>query len=208
VIAEATLRGYLLEETLAWLLRESAYELLTGDDMDPELEGHGAELKVRGRGAAHQVDVLGQFAFTPAFSLPVRLFLEAKFVAGACGLGVIRNAFGVSQDVNQNYIADPENPHPRRRFQYCYALFSTSGFTKPAQEFALAHQISLVDLSGGSFANLRGAVSTTAHNLRAMTQCRLAYFDHAAVLVRTGLARRIVAGPSCRMFLSPGFLMR
>jgi len=41
-----------------------------------------------------------------------------------------------------------------------------------------------------------------------MAQCRLAYFDHAAVLVRTGLARRIVAGPSCRMFLSPGFLTR
>jgi hypothetical protein len=28
------------------------------------------------------------------------------------------------------------------------------------------------------------------------------------VLVRTGLARRIVAGPSCRTFLSPGFLTR
>jgi hypothetical protein len=139
VIAEATLRGYLLEETLAWLLRESAYELLTGHDVDPELEGHGAELKVRGRGAAHQVDVLGQFAFTPAFSLPVRLFLEAKFLSDACGLGVIRNAFGVIQDVNQNYIADAGNFHPRRRFQYCYALFSTSGFTKVAQEFALAH---------------------------------------------------------------------
>ena len=41
-----------------------------------------------------------------------------------------------------------------------------------------------------------------------MEQCRLAYFDHAAVLVRTGLARRIVAGPSCRTFLSPGFLTR
>jgi len=26
----------------------------------------------------HQVDVWGEFAFTPAFSLPVRLFLEAK----------------------------------------------------------------------------------------------------------------------------------
>jgi len=41
-----------------------------------------------------------------------------------------------------------------------------------------------------------------------ITQCRLAYFDHAAVLIRTGLARRMVAGPSCRMFLSPGFLTR
>jgi hypothetical protein len=41
-----------------------------------------------------------------------------------------------------------------------------------------------------------------------MPQCRLAYFDHAAVLARAGLASLIVAGPSCRMFLSPGFLTR
>ena len=31
---------------------------------------------MRGRGARHQVDVLGEFAFTPAFSLPIRLFVE------------------------------------------------------------------------------------------------------------------------------------
>ena len=165
VIAEASLRGYLLEETLAWLLRDSAYELLTARDKDPELEGHGAELKVRGRGAAHQVDVLGQFAFTPAFSLPVRLFLEAKFHKSFCGLEVIRNAFGVIQDVNENYVADPQRSRPRRRFQYCYALFSTSGFTQVAQEFALAHQISLIDLSGESFAKLRDAVSHAAREL-------------------------------------------
>src|SRR5712664_2364712 len=39
-------------------------------------------------------------------------------------------------------------------------------------------------------------------------QCRLAYFDHAATWGFTGLASRIVAGPSWRMFVSPGFLTR
>ena len=39
-------------------------------------------------------------------------------------------------------------------------------------------------------------------------QCRLAYFDHAAVLVRTGFASRIVAGPPWRMPVSPGFFTR
>jgi hypothetical protein len=34
------------------------------------------------RGASHQVDVLGEFALTPAFSLPIRMFLEAKFNRG------------------------------------------------------------------------------------------------------------------------------
>lgn len=57
VIVEAMLRGYLLEETLAWLLRDSAYEFLTARDWDPELEGHGAKLQVRGvRGSRIRAD--------------------------------------------------------------------------------------------------------------------------------------------------------
>lgn len=32
----------------------------------------------QGHGADHQVDVFGEFAFTLAFSVPVRLFLEAS----------------------------------------------------------------------------------------------------------------------------------
>ena len=134
VIRESTLRGYLLEEALAWLLRSSAYELLVSADQDPaELEPHGYGLRVRGRGTTHHVDVLGEFAYTPAFSLPIRLFLEAKFYTTPCGLDVVRNALGVIQDVNQNYKTDAHSTRPRRRFQYCYALFSTSGFSKDAK---------------------------------------------------------------------------
>ena len=167
VIRESTLRGYLLEEALAWLLRSSAYELLVSADQDPaELEPHGNELRVRGRGTTHQVDVLGEFAYTPAFSLPIRLFLEAKFYSTPCGLGVVRNALGVIQDVNQNYKTDAHSSRPRRRFQYCYALFSTSGFSKEAQDYALAHQISLIDLSSASYEKLRSAVRAAAQELR------------------------------------------
>lgn len=76
----AQLRGYLLEEALAWLLRNSGYRLLVDQSQDPdELVLNGNGLCVKGRGAEHQVDVLREFAFTPAFSLPIRLFLEAKF---------------------------------------------------------------------------------------------------------------------------------
>ena len=46
--------------------------------------------------------MLGEFAYTPAFSLPIRLFLEAKFYTTPCGLDVVRNALGVIPDVNQN----------------------------------------------------------------------------------------------------------
>lgn len=166
VIGEPALRGYLLEETLAWLLRSSAYDLLVSADQDPaELVANGNELRVRGRGTTHQVDVLGQFAYTPAFSLPVRLFLEAKFHMRPCRIEAVRNALGVIEDVNQNYTTDPDSSRPRRRFQYCYSLFSTSGFTNDAQDFAIAHQISLVDLSGDSFEGLRMAIYTAAEDL-------------------------------------------
>ncbi|MFE9407313.1 restriction endonuclease [Streptomyces sp. NPDC006704] len=161
----SALRGYLLEEALAWLLRHSGYRLLVDHQQDrDELTGSGGALRVRGRGAVHQVDVLGEFAFTPAFSLPVRLFLEAKHYQDPCRLEVVRNAHGVLHDVNENFM-NHEGTRPRRRYQYTYALFSANGFTKEAQQYALAHQISLVDLSGESFTWLRKAIKSTAANL-------------------------------------------
>ncbi|MEU0552539.1 hypothetical protein [Dactylosporangium sp. NPDC006015] len=167
-LSVSQLRGYLLEEALAWLMRHSGYDLLVDASQDrDELIMHGSELRVLGRGTSHQVDVLGEFAFTPAFSLPVRLFLEAKhYGAKRCGLDIVRNAHGTLADVNQNYVARVGS-RPRRRFQYCYALFSASGFSPEAEAFAIAHQISLVDLSVPSFAWLLGAVARCADELHA-----------------------------------------
>jgi len=160
------LRGYLLEECLAWLLRGSGYRLLLSAADDPvELEAQGQELRVRGRGTSHQVDVLGELAFTPAFSLPVRLFLEAKYYSTRCRLEVVRNAHGVVDDVNENFATRPGVHRPQRRFHYAYSLFSASGFTKEAQEYALAHQISLIDLSAPSFIWLREPIERAAGRL-------------------------------------------
>lgn len=157
-------------------------------------------MRVKGRGTSHQVDVLGEFPFTPAFSLPVRLFLEAKHYATPCRLEVVRNAHGVIHDVNQNYVTDPGSVRPRRRFRYCYALFSTSGFTQDAQDFALAHQISLIDLSGASFAWLRAAVRDTASRLRvAAARHRVARFP---VMWVRGLLRALL--DTADYFLLPG----
>jgi hypothetical protein len=164
VVRASALRGYLLEEALAWLLRGSGYRLLTDATGEPELIAHGQELLVRGRGAAHQVDVLGELLFTPAFSLPIRLFLEAKF-AGRMGLSVVRNAHGVVFDVNENYVPRAAGKRPERRYRYTYALFSTGGFTADAQQYAIAHQISLIDLSGPKFAWLRDPIEAAADHL-------------------------------------------
>lgn len=166
-----TLRGYLLEEVLAWLLRSSGYRLLTEQD-DPvrppwnvlEKRKHG--LVVRGRGAWHQADSLGEFPYVPPFSLPIRLFAEAKFTSPPVGLPVVRNGHGVVHDLNENLVTTQSNgsgPHrPRTRYHYSYAIFSTSGFTRDAQEFALAHQISLIDLSLPDFQSLRNLVTVAA----------------------------------------------
>jgi hypothetical protein len=161
----AVLRGYLLEEALAWLLRNSGYELLTDKDQDPEaLDWDRGALVVRGRGANHQADVLGNFALTPAFSLPIRMFLEAKSYSKPCKLPVVRNAHGVIHDVNENFV-HPVGYRPRRRYQYVYALFSASGFTRPAQDYGLAQQISLVDLSSASFGWLKDPIAEAAARL-------------------------------------------
>jgi hypothetical protein len=52
-----------------------------------------------------------------------------------------------------------------QRFNYRYALFSTSGFADEASGLALAHQISLIDLSGPDFADLRRLVRSLADAL-------------------------------------------
>ncbi|MFE9940090.1 hypothetical protein [Streptomyces hirsutus] len=169
-----TLRGYLLEEVLAWLLRSSGYRLLTEKD-DParppwnvlEKRKHG--LVVRGRGAWHQADTLGEFQYVPPFSLPIRLFAEAKFTRLKVGLPTVRNGHGVVHDLNENLVTTLSNgsgPHrPRVRYHYTYAIFSTSGFTQDAQEFALAHQLSLIDLSLPDFQPLRDLVRTAAKSV-------------------------------------------
>ncbi|WP_141743945.1 hypothetical protein [Streptomyces sp. EN23] len=51
------------------------------------------------------------------------------------------------------------------RYHYSYAIFSTSGFTQDAQEFALAHQISLIDLSLPDFLPLRNLVRASAKSV-------------------------------------------
>lgn len=173
----AVLRGYLLEEALAWMLRNTGYRIMEREEEDPdELAMRGETLLVRGRGTTHQVDVLGEFALTPAFSLPIRMFLEAKFNRNPCDLAVVRNAHGVIYDVNEHFIT-VRGSRPRRRYQYVYTLFSTNGFTKPAQDYALAQQISLVDLSGESFDWLRSMVYGTAAELyRLRNQHRIREF--------------------------------
>ena len=169
MITLEALRGYILEELLAKLLKTSGYELLVSAHQDPDAlmqDKHG--LVVRGRGANHQADVLGELVLPTPFSLPIRLFVEAKYRRRhAIGLPAVRNAHGVIHDINQQYASAAARRHavPMRRYQYQYALFSATGFSRDAQQYALAQQISLIDLSSSVFADLRSAADRTAEQM-------------------------------------------
>lgn len=103
-LSQDTLRGYVLEEVLARLIQNTGYRLLVDATQDvEELENRPNGLAVRGRGGSHQVDVLGELLWIPAFTFPLRLIVEAKARKGTTGIGDVRNAVGVVSDVNQNY---------------------------------------------------------------------------------------------------------
>jgi len=159
-----SMKGYILEEVLAYLIRNAGYRLLVDPEQDPyDLDWKGNGLVVKGRGTYHQVDVLGQLEWPPPFTFPIRLFAEAKFRSSTTGLRTVRNAVGTILDINQRYsplIEQKRNTvRVRAKYQYAYALFSTSGFSEPAITMAMAHQISLIDLSGIEFRDLRNAIS-------------------------------------------------
>jgi hypothetical protein len=163
-------KGYILEEILAYLIRNAGYKLLVDPSQDPnDLVWKSNGLVVVGRGSYHQVDVLGQLEWFPSFTFPIRLFAEAKFRSSTTSLNHVRNAVGTILDINQRYsrLLEESNGdtifHPH--FQYAYALFSTSGFTEPATTMALAHQISLVDLSGNEFKVLRDSITNAVVRL-------------------------------------------
>src|ERR1700721_3107592 len=105
IIAPGALKGYLLEEGVASLIRKAGYRLLTNSQDDPhDLALMGNGLQVRGRGGYHQADVLGELSWAPAFGSPIRLFIEAKWRGdgrGKVGIPEVRQAVGILQDVNQ-----------------------------------------------------------------------------------------------------------
>jgi len=167
-IGKASLRGYILEEVLAYLIKPAGYSLLIDENQDTrELIKMSAGIGVKGRGGNHQADVLGQLEWVPAFTFPLRLFVEAKFWLptpnrkNSVGINWVRHAVGVVLDINQNNYPLIDRLS-LQRYHYAYALFSTSGFSKNAMTMALAHQISLIDLSGPDFSDLRTAIDAAA----------------------------------------------
>ena len=143
------IRGALLEEAVLFLLGKVGYSIVDVDDENSAEESGlwkgPAGLFVAGRGTWHQIDALASFDHTPAFMYPLRLMVEAKCYkpGSAVGLPVVRNSVGVLKDISENYFTT-ENDIQVARYNYHAAIFSTSGYTQPAVDYALAHQIFLI----------------------------------------------------------------
>ena len=146
-------RGALLEIVLAKLIEVNGYEIIRNED-GREIERRSNNLNLKGRGGFHQFDTLGRFKITPPFVYPLRLFVEAKFYSKhPVGIEKVRMGVGILTDVNTNYstVDSDDNELSIERYHYHYAIFSTTGFSEPAQRFAIAHRIHLVDLSGEEY---------------------------------------------------------
>lgn len=160
-------KGYLLEIVLAKLLEVNGYDLVSSADNEIEDLGRNG-LNVRGRGGYHQFDSLGAFRITPPFVYSIRLFLEAKFYTNdRVGIDRVRMGIGILQDVNTNYstvqMTSEELKIPK--YNYNYAIFSTSGFTDDAQRLAIAHKIYLMDLSSGYYQWIRDFINQIVDEL-------------------------------------------
>jgi hypothetical protein len=144
------IRGALLEEAVLYLLEKFGYETIESFSAhtDESLRGGHSGLEVRGRGSWHQIDALAAFRSSPAFMYPLRLMVEAKCYQEnrPVGIEVVRNAVGVLKDISENYfsvVGDDANVKIPR-FNYHSAIFSTSGYTAGAINYALAHQVFLI----------------------------------------------------------------
>jgi len=158
-------KGYVLEEILAYLIRSSWYKLITKKpENDSDLSDWHNGLNIRWRGTNHQIDVLGELNWIPAFNFPLRLIIEAKFRSKPTGIEIIRENVGLLTDINQNYfiIKDSE---PKPRYRYTSVVFSTSGFTEPAVDMAVAHQVQLADLSNEEYNNLKVNIDIFVENV-------------------------------------------
>ena len=150
---KSQVRGYLLEIVLSKLIEINGYDVIRVADGN-EIITKANGLNLRGRGGFHQFDTLGKFRITPPFVYPLRLFVEAKFYSEIkVGIDRVRMGVGILEDVNTNYSTVEMNDEELavEKYQYHYAIFSTSGFTEAAQRFAIAHKIHLIDLSGDEY---------------------------------------------------------
>lgn len=151
-------RGKVFEKFIQQILLNSGFRKVDPDD---EIIYNGTSgLMLHGLAQPHNTDVLVNPPFQIPFFFPSRLIVECKcYDKKAVDLPIIRGALGLREDVNgfdivtkeilkkrRNYRRHDTAVFDRDRYFYQVAVASLSGFTKPAQEFALVHRIPLINI--------------------------------------------------------------
>jgi Restriction endonuclease len=140
------IRGALLEEIVMLLLKRSGYRQVRAGEEGTRLGASG--LEVKGRGSWHQIDAFVAPLHSHAFIHPIRLIVEAKcYEERTVDIRTIRAIVGTLMDIGQNYFSEQiEGMEVQvQRFNYHAALFSTTGYSTEAQQYAAAHQVFLIE---------------------------------------------------------------
>lgn len=118
---------------------------------------------IQGLGESHNADVLLEPPVQIPFYSKTRLLIECKNYREKVGLNIIRSALGLREDINNFNVVDIKDLKLRRnqrrsfspprieRYSYQVAVASFKGFTIPAQEFAAAYRIPLIEFNKLSF---------------------------------------------------------
>lgn len=138
----------MLEEAILQLLRSAGYSPIEKAGHDPTLRVGSAGMEMIGRGAWHQADAIADFCIVPPFAHQPRLIIEAKCYSPEypVGLSIIRNAVGVLKDVSEIWITSSASDKStnKNRYHYQYSVFSASGYTSDAEQYAFAQDIYLI----------------------------------------------------------------
>jgi hypothetical protein len=148
------IKGMLLEEAILHFLKRSGYKTINEVGSDTTLCKHSAGMAVKGRGSSHQIDAIADFQVLQPFSNPQRLLIEAKCYDDKTSLGVsiIRNAVGVLKDVSEFWVPSKCNRiSGYSRYHYQYAVFSSTPFSRNAQDYAFAHDVYLFPLNRSKY---------------------------------------------------------
>ncbi len=152
------LKGALLEYIVRNLLKSCGFTNAKADGLYT-FERSGLFF-VNGRGAAHDADVMMDPPVQMPFAYPTRIIFECKAYGGDTNLSVVRNAFGLRNDINEFEIVTKGSLkrrqnnrrasyafEARKRYHYQVGVACVNAFSKPAVEFAANSKIPLLSLS-------------------------------------------------------------
>lgn len=186
--------GVALEEAILAVLDRAGFRRLCATTGDLTLVPGRPPVTIRGRGASHQIDAVADPVVAYPFSNPARLLVEAKAYSEdrPVDLPIVRNAVGTVKDLSEYWRPVAPERGAMRRYHYRYAIFATTRFTKPAQEYAYAQDVHLLPLRRSAFFR---PITEAVDDLRHMNGANeVAWFQHKSLSSFRRELRRVLRG--------------